>query len=133
MEKIHYLNESEWLHYGKLKVPGESFTSSMLYRPGDGLFCCLGLYGRDVGVPLEEMTCRSFPSNVYEKYRHLFAVCLLDDGIAVELVYLNDYPLAMFETMSDRQMKIVAKFKEYGIHVQFVTTNQQCNERSTTI
>lgn len=125
--KTHYLHEGDWLNFRNIQQKPSvlsPYYPSMLYCPTaddkGGLYCCMGLYGRSIGIPSEFLKYRGYPNTVNARYSYLFGELLRDSKYAEQFAKLNDGPLAMFETLSDRQVKIVKLFKSIGIHVQFV-------------
>ncbi len=97
------IKRSEWLNYKTIddEEAQDLRGSSMLYRPTDGKFCCLGQIAKQCGVPLKAMTGVLLPGNISERYKSLLPVSLrnirgmcdittLNDGYSYEKVYPSD-------------------------------------------
>ena len=123
----YLIDESTWLNWDRqVQDVGNEGLWTMLYRPYDGMMCCLGHIGVACGVSKESMAKRDYPMCIRKDDERLLFPQELRDGPVSDVANLNDLPLDVFETMADRQVKIVKLFKEkYGITVRFVPSLNQ--------
>jgi hypothetical protein len=122
---------------------GEGADKSSLLRKEDQKMCCVGIYLRNLGVPVEKLTgCNSATSLHYihggglecvpEEARWLVKKDELSDNIstpkeALELYRANDSILEcsehdnepLFYTEGDRESAIERLFASHGVEVEF--------------
>lgn len=95
------------------------FVSSMLQS--NGKMCCLGILGRACGVPDDEMLQKGFPSALeMSEHSLMFPRAFVDEDcrntqLAYTAAQINDYDMPV----ADKEVKLVALFKEAGIALTF--------------
>ena len=110
---------------------GQSSIGSRLLIPQDGddpgKRCCLGIYGKEIGVPddlLEDQTCfgnfgryEDIPEEAHWLVTTVAEFGLTNSGDAQELMMINDE-----ETMDedDRELAITKYFKRHDVEVTFI-------------
>jgi hypothetical protein len=134
----------------KLTIPreiwlrGEGGDKSRLFRRDDGKMCCIGIYLRDLGVPVEKLTGCSSATSLHYMYggglecvpkeakwllkTDDFSSLICTPKEALELYRANDAILAYpegkdepyFQTEEDRESAIKGLFATHGVEVEFV-------------
>lgn len=127
MKKEYIIDESKWMHWSSDQLVLDrdrdgTYYYSTLYNHRSGKSCCLGLIGIQCGVERGVMEDELLPYHLPEDYAVKFPYKLqIEDGTVMALTQLNDKPLEIFETMSDRQVKMVKLFAEIDVTIRFVT------------
>jgi hypothetical protein len=111
----------------KLWLRGEQIVSYLL-RFRDGKMCCLGIYGRALGIPAEELLDKGAPdaSSCRASFQAK-APWLFKDGIYLSrdcklLMEINDFNSDYYDEpqYQDREDRIKEIFAENGVEVSFV-------------
>lgn len=130
MEKL-VINRGELLTGTALKIN----DSSYLYDKDCDLYCCLGLYARDVhGVSAARLEGKSFPSRVLPKVKWL-----RNKTDAGDSSYLDENAEQVIAAVNDafeghpkrREQKIAKLFKKYGnVDVTFTGSYREGTEKA---
>jgi hypothetical protein len=109
---------------------GESDDSSELFRATDKRMCCVGIYLKECGVPLDHLLGRGVPLKEFtpEEALWLFPAVASSTGhlhpdqskLAGNLYVENDVVACHLDDESDREKAIKRYFAEAGVEVDFV-------------